>query len=253
MGTYALTGGATGIGAAIKNRLLEDGHKLIVADIKDADLIADLSSIDGRRAAIDGFVRLAPDGLDGLITCAGLGPHTEDQALIAGVNYFGSTELIEGLRDLLSARKGAVVLVSSNSAPMPTDDDFVNFLTSGDETAARQKADEIHGQQVYSGTKLAVARWMRANSAGFAAEGVRLNAVAPGYIGTPMTHAIEKDPELGEAIRQFTATIPIGRPGTPEDIAGVVRFMLGDDARYMCGSLIFVDGGHDAMFRPDSI
>ena len=65
MRTYAMTGGATGIGAELKGQLLAEGHKVISVDIKEGDIIADLSTAEGRKSAIDGVRELAPDGLDG--------------------------------------------------------------------------------------------------------------------------------------------------------------------------------------------
>jgi NAD(P)-dependent dehydrogenase (short-subunit alcohol dehydrogenase family) len=248
-----MTGGATGIGAAIRERLHDEGNRVIVVDIKDADVIADLSSEDGRKAAISAIRSAAVDGLDGLITCAGLGSNVPDRRLITQVNYFGTVEVIEGLRDLLAARHGAVVLISSNSAPMNRSPDFVDLLLAGDQEAALRSAETLAAQEVYSGTKQAVARWMRRNITGYAAQGVRMNAVAPGYTQTPMTEKVENDPTYGEAIREFMASIPVGFPGKPADQAAAVSFLLSPEARFICGSVLFVDGGHDAVFRPDQV
>jgi NAD(P)-dependent dehydrogenase (short-subunit alcohol dehydrogenase family) len=66
-----------------------------------------------------------------------------------------------------------------------------------------------------------------------------------------MTAAVENDPLYRDAIRQFVAGIPIGRPGLPEDIANAVLFLLSPAASFICGSVLFVDGGHDASLRPD--
>lgn len=251
MGIYAMTGGATGIGAAIKQRLRGAGHTVIVVDVKDADVIADLGTRAGRDIAIEGIRARAGDGLDGFVACAGLGGHVPDRALLASVNYFGAVDLVEGLKDLVAARQGAVVLISSNSAPMSTNEQFVTLLLEGNEEAARALANEIQGHPVYSGSKLALARWMRRNTAAYAALGVRLNAVAPGYTETPMTEQVAKDPAMGDAIRAFLASIPLRRPGKPDDIAAAVSYLLGPDASFVCGSVLFVDGGHDAMLRPD--
>jgi NAD(P)-dependent dehydrogenase (short-subunit alcohol dehydrogenase family) len=94
---------------------------------------------------------------------------------------------------------------------------------------------------------------MRRHAPAYARAGVRMNAIAPGYTQTPMTAAVEKDPVYGEAIRQFMASIPIGRPGQPEDIADAAEFLLSPKAGFVCGSMLFVDGGHDAMLRSDVI
>ncbi len=251
MKTYAMTGGASGIGAAIKEHLRAAGHKLVVVDVSNADIEADLSTPDGRSHAVSAISDAAGDGLDGFIACAGLGSHVSNLSLITEVNYFGAVELVEGLREKLAERHGAVVLISSNSAPMPTNPDYVQALLDDDRAALPALLETMEGHTVYSGSKQALARWMRHRCAAFAAEGIRMNAVAPGYTETPMTAAVKDDPDYGDAIRQFVASIPIGRPGTPEDMADAVEFLLSDSASFVCGAVLFVDGGHDAMLRPD--
>lgn len=251
MGIYAMTGGATGIGAAIKQSLRNDGHRVIVVDIKEADIVADLSTSDGRQAAIQGIVDAAPDGLDGFVACAGVGANVPNPALIANVNFYGTTELVAGVKDLVASKNGAMVLISSNSAPHPTNDEFVDLLVAGEQQKALDVAGTMDPQPVYSGSKRALARWMRRNAADYAASGTRLNAVAPGYTETPMTAAVAKDPTYGPAIKEFVASIPVGRAGAPEDIANAVSYLLGPEAGFICGSVLFVDGGHDAMMRPD--
>lgn len=251
MATYAMTGGATGIGTAIKKRLQASGHTVVVADIKDADIEADLSNAEGRQKAIDGFKKICGGELGGFIACAGVASHVPDKQLIAAVNFYGTTQVLEGLSDSLSANNGAVLLVSSNSAPMSSSSEFVELLLDGDESDALTCADSIDGQAVYSGSKLAIARWMRRAAPDLARRGVRINAIAPGYTQTPMTRAVEESEEYGQAIRDFMASIPIGRPGQPDDMANAAAFLLSEEAQFICGSVLFIDGGHDAMFRPD--
>lgn len=252
MGTIAMTGGATGIGAAIRELLAEAGHRLIVVDIKAADINADLSTPAGREAALAGIQTEAGGGLDGFIACAGVSGSVPDKTLIPSVNYFGAVNLLDGLRPLLALRRGSAVLISSNSAPMDTSQDYVELLLSGDETAARELAERTEGHPLYSGSKQALARWMRRNTVAYAGQGIRLNAVAPGYTRTPMTESVANDPAYADAIKQFLASIPLQRAGEPEDIAKAVRYLMSDDARFVCGSVLFVDGGHDAMLRPDT-
>jgi NAD(P)-dependent dehydrogenase (short-subunit alcohol dehydrogenase family) len=253
MGIYALTGGATGIGAAIKQRLRGAGHEVIVVDLKDADITADLSQPEGRAAAVEAIRAKAADGLDGLVTCAGVASHVPDHALIAKLNYFGSIALVEGLGDLLEKKSGSIVLVSSNSAPMCGAPEFMDAMLAGDEDKAAAIAATISGHDCYSGSKQAVARWMRRNTPALAAKGLRINAVAPGYINTPMTQAVANDATYGDAIRQFVASIPVGRPGEPEDIANLVEYLFSDKATFICGSMLYIDGGHDAMMRADQV
>jgi NAD(P)-dependent dehydrogenase (short-subunit alcohol dehydrogenase family) len=80
-----------------------------------------------------------------------------------------------------------------------------------------------------------------------------INAIAPGYIETPMTLAVAESEEYGAAIRDFVKSIPIGRPGQPEDVSQLVQFLLSPAADFMTGNVIFLDGGHDALFRPEAI
>ena len=110
----------------------------------------------------------------------------------------------------------------------------------------------MESQSVYSGSKQALSRWMRRNTADYAAQGIRMNAIAPGYTKTPLSAAVEDDPRYGEAIRQFIDSIPMGRPGLPRDMADAASFLLGDRASFICGAVLFIDGGHDAMLRPDT-
>ncbi len=251
MGLYAITGGATGIGAGIKKRLRDEGHEVIVVDIKDADIIADLSTAEGRQAALKKIRDAAAGGLDGLVTCAGAGANVTDNAMVAQLNYFGTVEIIEGCKDLLQAKGGSVVLVSSTSAVTNNPPEFVDLLLAGESEKATQYATKIAGHAVYSGTKQAVTRWMRRHVVEYASVGVRMNAIAPGYTLTPLNAAAEKTAEYGQAIRDFKASIPVGYSAMPADQAAVAWFLLSDEAKFVCGAMIFVDGGHDARVRPD--
>jgi NAD(P)-dependent dehydrogenase (short-subunit alcohol dehydrogenase family) len=253
MRTYAITGGATGIGAELKRQLVAAGHRVISVDIKEGDVIADLSTREGRQAAIDGVRALAPDGLDGFIPCAGLPPVVKPFSLIARVNYFAVIATVEGLRDLVEKKKGSILFVSSNSAPMiRTDDVFVQSCLAGDDEAAVCAAiDARDGQTAYAGSKRAMTIWMRRHVVEYAAGGVRLNAVAPGITMTPLTDRVLADAEYGPAIKAFGDMVPVAHNAQPADIANVMRFMLSDEASYLCGSVFFIDGGSDAMLRPD--
>ncbi len=251
MAIYAMTGGATGIGAALKEQLREQGDTVIVADIKEGDVIADLSTEEGRLAAVDGIRALAPDGLDGFIPCAGLGPHFGVHSTVAKVNYFAVIATIEGLRDLVEKRKGSILLVSSNSAPMiAADDPFVQLCLAGDEAAACEYVDSKDGHTAYAGSKRGVTVWMRQNVKDYAANGVRMNAVAPGITVTPLTEAGLKDEAYGQSMKDFAAMTPVGGSAQPGQIANGMRFLLSAEASFICGAVLFVDGGTDALMRP---
>jgi NAD(P)-dependent dehydrogenase (short-subunit alcohol dehydrogenase family) len=129
--------------------------------------------------------------------------------------------------------------------------DLVAACLGGNEDEARAAADEGDSMRAYPATKAAVARWVRrhAPSPAWAGTGIRLNAVAPGLTGTPLVDETRRDPVLGPMIDQFP--IPVGRAGRAEEIAAFIAFLLGPDARFFCGSVVWVDGGSDALLRPD--
>lgn len=251
MKTYLLTGGATGIGAAIRSRLIKAGHRVLTVDIKDGDYLVDLSDADARQAVIQ-QIREDHPALDGVITCAGVASHFPDRKKILAINYAGTVDIIAGLRSTLG-RGARVVAISSNSAPMCSSSQLVAALIDGDFTTADCIAEQVSGHDCYSGSKQAVARWVRKMAPDFARLGISMNAIAPGYIETPMTQAVAQNPQYGEAIQQFVASIPAGRPGVPDDVARLVSFLLQPESDFIAGSLIFIDGAHDAMMRPDMI
>ena len=252
MAVYAMTGGATGIGAALKEQLRARGDTVIVVDIKEGDVVADLSSAEGRQIAVEGVRALAPDGLDGFIPCAGLGSHIKPASLIAQVNYFAVIDTIEGLKDLVARKNGTILLVSSNSAPMiENDNPYVAACMAGESEEACL-AHVTDGHTAYAGSKRGITLWMRRNVASYAAEGVRMNAVAPGITMTNMTEEISQDEEFGEAIKQFAKITPVGGSAQPEQIASAMAYLLSTEASFICGAVLFVDGGTDAMMRPDT-
>lgn len=252
MRTIAMTGGATGIGAELKRQLREAGDKVISVDIKQGDVIADLSTAAGRQAAIDGVRDLAPDGLDAFIPCAGLPPVAQPISLIAQVNYFAVIATVEGLREWVAKKNGSILFVSSNSAPMiATSDPFVDLCLAGDEPAACANVEGRDGQTAYAGSKRALTIWMRRHVVEYAAQGIRMNAVAPGITMTPLSEQVLADEIYGKAMKEFGETVPLGSTAQPHQIASVMRFMLSDEANFVCGSVFFVDGGSDAMLRTD--
>lgn len=253
--TIVITGSASGIGAATKARLEAAGDTVIGIDRAAADIVADLSTPAGREAAITALVQLCDGALDGFVACAGLaGLSDRPGGLLVSVNYFGTVELVAAAQPLLAAgRDPAVVLLSSNSTttqpgvPLA----LAEACLAGDEAAACALGDEVGSLAAYPATKVAIARWTRrrATEADWAGAGIRLNAIAPGLTQTAMTDEVRADPVIGRFIDAFP--VPIGRPGRPDDIAALITFLLGPDAAFICGSVIFVDGGTDALTRPD--
>ena len=253
IGDYVVTGAASGIGKAIKSALEAEGHAVIGVDLHDADICADLSNQEAIKAVLQEIRARCPEGIDGFVPCAGAGVENPNRQLIPLVNFFAVVETVEGLMSALEKRRGAVVLMCSNSATMQEHDEgYVQVLLDNDRDKALAFAETLMGYQLYGGGKLALGRWMRRRSTEAAKAGVRLNALAPGYTHTAMTEAGHKDPLFGPAMEEFVKSIPLGSGAQPEDQANAALFLLSSKASQIAGSVLFVDGGHDAMFRPDS-
>ncbi|HLY36409.1 MAG TPA: SDR family oxidoreductase [Candidatus Binatia bacterium] len=251
MRTTVVTGAASGIGAAVRARLEAAGERVIGVDLRDAEVVADLARPEGRAAAAAEIRRACGGRLDGVVACAGIGPHVEPAATIVSLDYFGAVATLADLRDALAAgERPAAVAVSSNSSTLPgSDTAIVGACLAGDENAARRLAGELGGHAAYAGAKRAVARWVRRNAPAWAGAGIRLNAVAPGAVETALLRDGLDHPVFGPAIRGFP--IPAGGFGSADQIAATIAFLLGPDAAFCCGSVFFVDGGSDALFRPD--
>lgn len=246
--TIAITGTASGIGAATKARLEAGGDRVIGVDLAHADVEADLATAEGRTRAIDGVLHACGGTLDGFIPCAGVtgtgGP------LLVRVNYYGTMALIEGLRPALEAgTDSSVVVISSNSTTMLpglTRDDAMVFLEGTEDAAVAHF--ESRGYLAYPAGKLALAYWVRSNAPAWIASGVRVNAVAPGVTRTAMTEAAAADPETKAGLDQIP--IPIDRWAEPDELAAAIAFMQSPDASYIVGQVLFVDGGIDALLQP---
>jgi NAD(P)-dependent dehydrogenase (short-subunit alcohol dehydrogenase family) len=251
--TYVVSGAASGIGAATTTLLRDEGHRVVTVDRHRADVVADLSTVAGRAAAVAGVQDLT-DVVHGVVPCAGLGGFTGvDSALVVSVNFFGAVGLVRGLRpQLAAADRSSVVLLASNSITgMPGwTASVASHCLRDDEPAARAAAAEVDSVMVYPATKAALAWWTRREGVTepWIGQGIRLNAVAPGMVATPMTEQLRADPLLG----QFADTYPtaVGRPGEPEEIAALIGFLLSDASSLMVGSVVYADGGTDAILHP---
>lgn len=253
MKTFVVTGAASGIGAATTDALRANGDRVITVDRHLADVVADLSTTEGRSAAVAG-VQALTDVVHGLVPCAGIAGLTGvDSALVVSVNFFGATAMVTGLRpQLAAAGESAVVLIASNSitAQPGWNAEVASVCLKDDEAGARAAAAEVDAVMVYPATKAALAWWARREGVKeeWIGAGIRLNAVAPGLIATPMTDQLRADPELGVFADAYPTAI--GRPGRPEEVAATICFLLSEAASLIVGSVLFVDGGTDAMLHP---
>ncbi len=235
-----VTGASKGIGAACAVALAEAGHDVGIGYGTDADG-AEATAAAVRAAGREAFVHQADVSdenqaaglvsaveealgpLDALVLNAGItrdGPalrmDSEDWSAVIDTNLSGAFYTARpALRGMLRRRAGSIVAISS-----------VVGLSGN------------VGQVNYSAAKAGMLGMVKSLAREAAPRGIRVNAVAPGYITTEMTAAIPE--QLQERILEHT---PLGRFGTPEDVAAAVRFLCSDDAGFMTGAVVSVDGG----------
>lgn len=239
-----ITGSASGMGKATADLLRARGCRVIGVDLRNADIIADLSSDEGRAAMISQVADIAGDRLDIVIANAGV---THPDPLCYQVNYFGALATLEGLRPLLAKSLAPrAVATASLAAASSFDSAMVALLESGQVP----ESTNVHGT-AYIVSKYALAHWVRMNAPKpeWAGSGILLNAICPGLIDTPMQEEAAKQ----ESVQQLIAAIPMGRMAQAEEVAEVFAFLSSPQNSYMAGQLIFVDGALDAMMRDKSI
>jgi NAD(P)-dependent dehydrogenase (short-subunit alcohol dehydrogenase family) len=168
------------------------------------------------------------------------------------VNYFGAVAMLDEARSLLASGEApsAVAIASIGAVFVElVVPEFVEACLAGDEEAAVRAIAERDGNTAYVNAKHALALAVRQRVAEWGASGIRLNAVLPGTIETPMLDAIHAHEGLGPAVKAMP--IPLGRSAQPSEIGDVIAFLLGPDARYVHGAMIHADGGADARVRPE--
>lgn len=262
MGIYAVTGGSNGIGAKTVELLKKRGHEVISIDIHKSDITADLAALEGRQQVIDELHIRCPEGLDGLILSAGVSGACGNLTKIISIDYFGTIAIIKGAYDLLQMKHGSCVAVSSNVISQGIARmDIADLMNNSEDdeakichlVAALDAPDLSVGNSVYAAAKYALARWVRRHSASYAANGVRINAVAPGNVGSAMTAT------MSHSARASLNALPIPtRYGqetfmTPEEIASAIIFLASHEACGINGIVMFVDGGTDALLNTEKV
>jgi NAD(P)-dependent dehydrogenase (short-subunit alcohol dehydrogenase family) len=226
-----VTGAASGVGRACVSTLRERSYAVAALDLEPAEVEADhlgscdVSDGDAVTAAVE-EARAALGGLDAAAHCAGIHPeraatlHELDRQTwerTLAVNLTGSYAVARAVLPALVETRGALVLVASISASQPRP-----------------------GTAAYAASKAGVAALSRAAALEYAHLGVRVNSVSPGWIETPMAAPALSRPSTREQIER---AIPAGRVASPEEVASVIVWLLSDDARYVTGADIVVDGG----------
>ena len=232
MKTAVVTGGGSGIGLAIAHRLRADGLDVATIDLKASDTelaytadVTDRSQVDAALSAIRD--RLGPVTV--LVNAAGLdgfkrfGNITfEDWQRVIDVNLNGVFHTIQAvLPDMVEAGWGRIVNISSSSAH------------SGQPYMAH-----------YVAAKSAVNGLTKSLALEYGPSGITVNAVPPGFIDTPMLRSAEAQGFLGD-VEQNIAKTPVRRMGKPEDIAAACAFLVSEEAGYITGQILGVNGGRN--------
>lgn len=227
--TALVTGGTTGIGAGIASTLAELGANVIAAGVQSetnqlpaAHHIA-VQELDVRdNTAILNVINALPQ-LDLLINCAGIISREKEHQVdvfenVIDINLTGTLRCCAAARNKLAQSKGCIV----NTASM------LSFFGGG----------LVPG---YSSSKGGIMQLTKSLAIAYAAEGIRVNAVAPGWIATTLTQALQDDPLRAEPILSRT---PLKRWGTPADVAKAVVFLCSPAASFITGTILPVDGGY---------
>jgi 3-oxoacyl-[acyl-carrier protein] reductase len=216
-----VTGGGRGIGAAIVDRLASDGYDVVVIDKRPAPGIIECDVSDA--AAVDA-VAAEIGTVDVLVNNAGMWKHArfedvtpEDFADVLAVNLIGAFHCTRAFGRPMLDRGGSIVNIASIAAK-----------AAGSGTGS------------YSASKAGLVALTEQTALAWGPRGVRCNAVGPGLVPTPGTNDTYSDPDVR---RSRTRAVPLRRLATPEDIAAAVAFLVSDDASYITGQAIYVDGG----------
>ncbi|WP_426088436.1 SDR family oxidoreductase [Janthinobacterium sp. PSPC1-1] len=246
---YVITGAASGIGLVTKQLLESRGHRVIGADLHNAEVIADLSTAPGRAALVNQVTSISGGAIDAVLAVAGVdinGP------LTVAVNYYGAIATLEGLRPLmLTSDSPRAVAVSSITSVHPFNEQLLNAMLEGTETLALEKAAEE--KFVYATSKRALSRWIRRNAlkAEWAGANIPLNAIAPGLVKTELLQRLFDEPETRKRIIAGTP-MPLGGPFEPSAAAELLAFLAGPENGHITGQSIFIDGGADVVIRGDA-
>jgi NAD(P)-dependent dehydrogenase (short-subunit alcohol dehydrogenase family) len=250
--TIAVSGTASGIGAALAGLLRSGGDRVIGVDLRDAEVVADLSVPGGREAAVRGVLDRCGGTLDAVVACAGVS--TPAPAAIK-INFYGAVRLLEGLRPALAAATAPrAAVVGSISGTQKVDPAVVTACLDGPEDEAIRLAEEAmdgdRGGRLYPSSKAALARWLRAAAVTpeWAGAGIPLNAIAPGVVRTPMTAPLFEDPAMHK-IMLAAVPMPLHGPAGPEAVAEALAWLVAPGNSHITGQVIYLDGGAEALRR----
>ena len=243
----ALTGGATGIGAAIAAKLLAGGHEVVAFDITQPSqdvsqwIQTDLSEPASIAVALD----RATGTFDALINNAGLPPRAGLEQAILQVNYFGMRAFSTGMLDKLD-HGAPIVNTASRAGAMWRDNlDEIKALMALDPADLSDfiKTRSMDATHAYNLSKEAVIILTMAQTEAMIQRGLRMNSVSPAAVSTGILDDFTK--AFGPKVAKNIARA--GRPGTPEEIADIILFLISPQSAWIKGQDITIDGGMSAM------
>lgn len=250
-----ITGAASGMGKALAGVLAERGDRVVGVDLHDVDVVADLSTPEGRSAAVDGVLERTGGELDVAVACAGI---SQPSAATVAVNYFGVTEVMEALRPALArAASPRAAVIASISSTQPFDDEIVAACAARDEPRALDLSEKTvergRGITLYATSKVALARWVRRTciAEGWADAGIPLNAVGPGVVRTPLIAELERS-EGGVELMNAAVPMPLNGWAEPIAAAHTLAYLVSPENTHVTGQIVFVDGGADATVRGET-
>jgi len=250
--TIVITGSESGMGQATAVRLKAKGHRVIGVDLRGAEVIADLSTPQGRDDMVEQVRALAPDGIDGVLSSAGVADFGRP-GLVISVNYFGTIATLQGLQPLLRGSGARCVAVASTAVLISSPEilELERLCLAGDETEAVKLANQLSMLQAYPASKRALTHWARqtATQPEWAGAGKLLNVVAPGTVKTPMIAKALADPGQSQAIRTGSP-IAVDDFANADALAEVMEFLLTFEGNYIVGQVFFADGGTEVITRP---
>ena len=257
---YVITGGSKGMGAATSQILKTQGHEVLNVDYDRGDICADIGTAEGRSTIIDEVHRRYPDGIDGLISNAGIaGVKGEKPSYVLSVNYFGAVAIMEGLYELVEKKRGNIVQTVSYSVKYAERTKyFVDnlLLQCGDEKRIGEFVDSVADTPgfpgMYVSSKMGLIRWVSRKAPSWAARGVTLNAVAPGGVDTTIIPGMKENREVFNLQTMALASPTVYYAEDlmrPEDVAGTLAFMATAASKGNVGNIIYCDGGTTALFH----
>ena len=250
--TIVITGASSGMGQAATARLKSRGHRVIGVDLRGAEINVDLATAQGRSEMVEHVRTVAPDGIDGVLTSAGVADF-ERPGLVISVNYFGTIATLQGLHPLLRGPGARCVAVASTAVLISSPEilELEQLCLAGKEAEAVSLANRYGMLQAYPASKRALAHWARQASIApeWAGSGKLLNVVAPGTVKTPMMAKALADPGQSEAIRNGSP-IAVDDFAEADALAEVMEFLLTFAGNYIVGQVFFADGGTEAITRP---